>query len=96
MTRQAARKAADGLQQRGYARAERDPADSRKLNIVLTARGEAYAQAIVRVIDELNRELSQRADPAQLAAADAILRAAISAGDEDLRAAAHRIRPPPG
>src|ERR1022692_4159125 len=60
-----------------YARTERDPADSRKLNIVLTARGEAYAQAIVGVIDELNLELSQRVDPTQLAAADAILRAAI-------------------
>jgi DNA-binding MarR family transcriptional regulator len=96
VTRQAARKAADGLQQRDYARTERDPADSRKLNIVLTARGEAYAQAIVGVIDELNLELSQRVDPTQLAAADAILRAAISADDEDLRRAAQRIRPPPG
>jgi DNA-binding MarR family transcriptional regulator len=96
VTRQAARKAAGGLQQRSYARTERDPADSRKLNIVLTARGEAYAQAIVAVIDELNLELCLRVDPTQLAAADAILRAAISAGDDDLRAAAQRIRPPPG
>jgi DNA-binding MarR family transcriptional regulator len=77
VTRQAARKAVDGLGRRGYARTERDPRDSRKLNVVLTSKGEAYALAVVEVSETLNRELSDRFDPAQLSAARAVLRAAI-------------------
>jgi DNA-binding MarR family transcriptional regulator len=92
VTRQAARKVADGLGQRAYARTERDARDSRKLNIVLTARGEQYARAVVEVIMALNTELSDRVDPAQLIAADAVLRASIT--DDALARTAHLIRPP--
>jgi len=93
VTRQAARKVVDGLQQREYVRTERDADDSRILNVVLTTTGLAYAQAITEVINALNREFSQRVDPAQLAAADVVLRAVI-ADDASLQAAASRIRPP--
>ncbi|MGA3354502.1 MAG: MarR family transcriptional regulator [Acidimicrobiales bacterium] len=82
VTRQAARKAVDGLALRGYARTERDAEDSRKLNVVLTPRGEAYARAVVEVIEALNRELSERLDPAQLSAAAAVLQTVIT-GDGD-------------
>lgn len=92
VTRQAARKVADGLGQRDYARTERDASDSRKLNVVLTPRGEQYARAVIGVISVLNTELSQRVDPAQLAAADAVLRASIT--DGALARTAHLIRPP--
>lgn len=95
VTRQAARKLADSLLQRGYASVERDAADARRLNVTLTRRGSAYARAIVDVIEALNRELAQRVDPAQLRAADAVLRASIS--DEVARAnAARLVAPPPG
>jgi DNA-binding MarR family transcriptional regulator len=94
LTRQAARKIAGGLERRGYVRTQRDAADSRKLNIVLTPGGQAYAHAVLEVIDALNRELSERVEPAQLAAADAVLRAAIS--DEPARQRAARQVPPPG
>jgi DNA-binding MarR family transcriptional regulator len=92
VTRQAARKVADGLQRRGYATTGRDPGDSRQVNVVLTAAGEEYARTIAEVIGELNREVARRADPAQLAAVDAVLRAAMF--DESARQRARRLPPP--
>jgi DNA-binding MarR family transcriptional regulator len=92
VTRQAARKVADGLQGRGYATTGRDERDSRQLNIALTAAGQEYARAIVIVIRELNREVSMRVDPAQLAAADAVLRAALF--DDSARRRAGQLRGP--
>jgi DNA-binding MarR family transcriptional regulator len=77
VTRQAARKVADALQQRGYAVTVRGERDSRQLNVTLTGEGEEYARAIVLVIRELNREVARRVDPAGLAAADSVLRAAL-------------------
>jgi DNA-binding MarR family transcriptional regulator len=93
VTRQAARKVADGLQQRGYATTARDPDDARQVNVTLTPAGQDYARAIVAVIDELNREIARRADPAQLAAADAVLRAALF--DDSTRQRAGRLPRPP-
>jgi DNA-binding MarR family transcriptional regulator len=84
---------AEGLEHRDYARTERDAHDSRVLNVVLTAAGTAYAQAIMEVIYALNREFCRRVDPAQLAAADSVLRAMI-ADDAALQSAASAIRPP--
>jgi len=92
VTRQAARKVADGLQQRGYATTSRDPRDSRQLNVTLTPAGQDYASAVTAVIDELNREMERRADPADLAAADAVLRAALF--DESTRQRAGRLPGP--
>jgi DNA-binding MarR family transcriptional regulator len=92
VTRQAARKVADGLQHRGYATTERDPRDSRQVNVTLTSAGREYAQAVVAVIEELNREVSRRTDPVQLAAADSALRAALF--DECARQRADRLAPP--
>ena len=52
------------------------------------------ARAITAVIDELNREVAQRVSPAQLVAADAVLRAALF--DDSTRQRASRVPPPPG
>jgi DNA-binding MarR family transcriptional regulator len=93
VTRQAARKVADGLQRRRYVTTGRDQHDTRQLNITLTAEGREYARAIVTLIDELNREVSQRVDPAQLAAADSVLRAALF--DDSARQRAGRLPRPP-
>jgi DNA-binding MarR family transcriptional regulator len=93
VTRQAARKVAEGLEQRDLARTERDSDDSRKLNVVLTPVGKAYAQAVTAVLHALNRELAQRVDAGQLTAADAVLRAAIT--DPDIHQRATRIQAPP-
>ena len=94
VTRQAARKVADGLEQRGYATTERDSRDTRQLNVALTQLGRDYALAIILVISELNREVAGRVSPAQLAAADAVLRAALF--DDSARQRASRVPPPPG
>jgi DNA-binding MarR family transcriptional regulator len=97
VTRQATRKVADGLQQRGYATTGRDPRDSRQLNVTLTPAGLHYAQAVAAVIEELNCEVCQRADPAELAAAelaaaDTVLRAALF--DDSTRQRAARLPRP--
>lgn len=93
ISRQAARKLVAALEQRGYARTERDAGDARRLNVLLTPRGEAYAGAITTVIDALNSALARRVEPAQLAAADAVLRAALGSESERARAAA-LVQPP--
>jgi DNA-binding MarR family transcriptional regulator len=94
VTRQAARKVADGLGRRGYATAERDSLDSRQLNITLTPAGQEYARAIIAVIEELNQEVRHRVDPGQLAATDAVLRAALF-DDSTQRRASRLPRPGP-
>jgi DNA-binding MarR family transcriptional regulator len=93
VTRQAARKVIEGLERRGYVRTERDARDTRVINVILTPAGTAYAQSVVATIHALNREFCEGVDPGQLAAADAVLRAAI-AMDGDLPDTAARIRPP--
>jgi DNA-binding MarR family transcriptional regulator len=93
VTRQAARKIADALEQRGYATTERDSRDTRQLNVTLTPGGREYARAIFAVTEELNREIARRVSPAQLAAADAVLRAALF--DDSARQRASRVPPPP-
>jgi DNA-binding MarR family transcriptional regulator len=77
VTRQAARKVADGLCQRGYATIQRDTGDARQLKVTLTPEGREYASAVIAVIQQLNIELMSRVDPAELRAADAVLRAAM-------------------
>src|SRR5580700_7251563 len=94
VTRQAARKIADALEQRGYATTERDSRDSRQLNVTLTPAGRDYARAVIAVTGELNQEVAARVSPAQLAAADTVLRAALF--DASARERAGQLPPPPG
>ena len=93
VTRQAARKVVRGLEERGYAITESDADDARKLNVVLTPAGRAYAHAIAEVIAELNQAVAARVTPDQLAAADAVLRASIE--DERVARLAAYLSPPP-
>jgi DNA-binding MarR family transcriptional regulator len=93
VTRQAARKVMRGLEERGYASTRADADDARKLNVVLTSAGRAYADAIIEVIAGLNRAVAARVTADQLAAADAVLRASIEDAGVARRAA--YISPPP-
>lgn len=93
ISRQAARKLVDGLERRGYASEERDPADSRNVNVRLTSDGETYAEAVVGVLERLNRELAQRVSVSELAATDTVLRASLVS--REALAIASRIPPPP-
>jgi DNA-binding MarR family transcriptional regulator len=94
VTRQAARKVADGLVLRGLATTARDEADSRRVKVALTPMGEGYAEAVTQVIERLNRGLIERVDPADLAGADAVLRAVL-ADERSQRVAEFLDRPPP-
>lgn len=94
VTRQAARKVARGLEERGYAATSPDAQDARKLNIALTPAGRDYAEAIIQVIGTLNQALTARVTPGHLAAADTVLRASID--HDGLLRIARRIPPPGG
>lgn len=94
VTRQAARKIADALEQRGYATTQRDSRDTRQLNVTLTPVGRDYARAVIAVTEELNREVAARVSPVQLAAADIVLRAALF--DDSARQRASQLLVPPG
>lgn len=92
VTRQAARKVTDGLEQRGYVTTARDQRDARQLNVTLTTAGREYARSIVVVIRELNHAVSRQVSAVQLAAADSVLRAALF--DESARQRAARLPRP--
>jgi len=92
ITRQAARKLADALEQRGYARTEPDARDARRVNVLLTEEGKEYARAIIEVVEGLNRELAANVAADDLRAADVVLRATLN-GDAALRAEALVMRP---
>jgi DNA-binding MarR family transcriptional regulator len=92
VTRQAARKIAAGLEQRGFATVRRDERDARLLAISLTAAGVAYARALERAIERLNRTIAGRVARDQLAAADVVLRAALTG--EHARTLAAYLPPP--
>jgi DNA-binding MarR family transcriptional regulator len=77
VTRQAARKVADGLERRGFATMARDSEDGRQIKVSLTKDGEAYAKSVTIVIERLNRDLATRVDRSDLAAADTVLRAVL-------------------
>lgn len=92
VTRQAGRKVVDGLLDRGYAATESDAQDRRRVNVILTPAGHAYADSVVEVVGSLNRELADRVDPGDLEGADRVLRAVL---DEDTpRRTDHLILPP--
>jgi DNA-binding MarR family transcriptional regulator len=80
VTRQAARKIVEGLEQRTYVVTERDGVDGRRLNAKLTPTGTHYAQAVVGVIEDLNGLLTARVEPDELATALSVLGQVIALG----------------
>ena len=93
ISRQAARQLADGLVERGYASFGTDQADSRRTLVVLTPSGRAYGRAIWVAQDALNETVRSRVSEADLAAADAVLRAVFP--DEKARQQVDERLPPP-
>jgi DNA-binding MarR family transcriptional regulator len=81
ITRQAARQMADGLVERGYAAFGTDDADARRTLVVLSPKGKAYGRAIWTAQDALNETVRSRVSEADLAAADAVLRAVFPQDD---------------
>jgi DNA-binding MarR family transcriptional regulator len=78
VSRQAARKVVDGLERRGFATTMRDEADGRRLNVVLTSRGTAYADAVVAAVVSLNRDFESHVDPGGLEVAREVLSAVVT------------------
>jgi DNA-binding MarR family transcriptional regulator len=93
VTRQTARKIVTALEARGLASTDRDRADGRQVNVVLTPAGRTYASAVIAAIDELNADYLARLTPDQIDVTDTALRLAIF--DDDLKAAADRFVPRP-
>jgi DNA-binding MarR family transcriptional regulator len=67
VTRQAASQLIDTLVVRGYLSREVNPADRRRMNIELTDRGRAAAEAIATAIGQVDEELATMITPAELA-----------------------------
>ena len=93
ISRQGARQLADGLVERGYASFGTDQADSRRTLVVLTPSGRAYGRAIWAAQDALNETVRNRVSQADLAAADAVLRAVFP--DDKARQRVDERMPPP-
>ncbi len=59
-SRQAARQVVTGLIDRGYATLVTDPDDGRRRLVNLTDEGEAYAEAVIRSLKKLNRDVETK------------------------------------
>jgi DNA-binding MarR family transcriptional regulator len=92
ITRQAARKVADAMVDRGYAEFEADPEDARRTLVVLTKQGRAYARAVAKVQNALNAQMTDRVSRDDLRAADSVLRAVFPTGESRRRSDA--VAPP--
>src|SRR5271154_5821073 len=93
ISRQAARQMADGLVERGSPPFGPDEAAARRTLVVLTRRGKAYGRAIWMAQDALNETVRSRVSEADLAAADAVLRAVFP--DDGARKRVDKRMPPP-
>ncbi|HTT59309.1 MAG TPA: MarR family winged helix-turn-helix transcriptional regulator [Acidimicrobiales bacterium] len=73
-SRQAARKVVTGLIDRGYATLITDSRDARRRLVVLTKEGDAYADAVVKTLEKLNRHIQAKVAPDELRVAVDVLR----------------------
>jgi DNA-binding MarR family transcriptional regulator len=81
VTRQAARKLAGGLAERGYAALTADPADGRRTLVTLTEAGQVYARVVADAQHVMNTAIADRVRPADLAIADSVLRAVFPSAE---------------
>ncbi len=63
-----------GLIDRGYATLVTDPDDARRRHVHLTAEGDAYAEAIIRSLKQLNRDIESKVAKDDLQVAIEVLR----------------------
>jgi DNA-binding MarR family transcriptional regulator len=85
VTRQAASQLIDTLVLRGYLSREVNPADRRRLNIELTERGQAAAEAIAAAVGQVDEELATMITPAELAGLRAGLTALVQIRERSRR-----------
>jgi DNA-binding MarR family transcriptional regulator len=77
ISRQAATKMADSLEQRGYVERHDDEHDRRRVVLHLTEKGRRYHDATVEVVTGLNESFRASVSAADLEAATRVLHAAI-------------------
>lgn len=92
VTRQAARKFVNGLEARGYVHARNDPSDRRRVVVMTTARGAAYASVLSDAVAKRNREVTKRLSINDLRAFDRVIRSSVR--DEALKRWAEAVAPP--
>jgi DNA-binding MarR family transcriptional regulator len=73
VTRQAARKVVNGLEERGFAHVTTSSEDSRRRLVGLTPRGREYLAAVVATLRAMNDEVVASVDAQELAAAYSVL-----------------------
>jgi DNA-binding MarR family transcriptional regulator len=94
VTQQRASKAASELEALGYVRREPDPADARVRRLVLSERGRAAVAAAREARAAVVGELRERLGPRRVAAAERLLRDALSALGAGDTVRARRVRLP--
>lgn len=83
VSRQAARKLAEGLMNRGYATLAFDPTDARRRLVQLTEQGRQYHGALTAAAELLNHEI-RRLAPDDVSVADAVLRTLLTDEDREI------------
>jgi DNA-binding MarR family transcriptional regulator len=93
VTKQAVSQVIDILVGRGYVTRHPDPGDRRRIVLDLTDSGQEVLHAVVRGVDEVDRELTERTSPEQVAALRAALKALAAIKVTSVAAGTGRRRP---
>jgi DNA-binding MarR family transcriptional regulator/catechol 2,3-dioxygenase-like lactoylglutathione lyase family enzyme len=93
VTKQAVSQVIDILVGRGYVTRHPDPSDRRRIVLDLTDAGQEVLHAVVRGVDEVDRELTERTSPEQVAALRAALKALADIKVTSVAAGTGRRRP---
>jgi DNA-binding MarR family transcriptional regulator/catechol 2,3-dioxygenase-like lactoylglutathione lyase family enzyme len=93
VTKQAVSQVIDILVGRGYVTRHPDPSDRRRIVLDLTDSGQEVLHAVVRGVDEVDRELTERTSPEQVAALRAALKALADIKVTSVAAGTGRRRP---
>jgi DNA-binding MarR family transcriptional regulator/catechol 2,3-dioxygenase-like lactoylglutathione lyase family enzyme len=93
VTKQAVSQVIDILVGRGYVTRHPDPGDRRRIVLDLTDSGQEVLHAVVRGVDEVDRELAERTSPEQVAALRTALKALAAIKVTSVGAGTGRRRP---
>jgi DNA-binding MarR family transcriptional regulator/catechol 2,3-dioxygenase-like lactoylglutathione lyase family enzyme len=93
VTKQAVSQVIDILVGRGYVTRHPDPGDRRRIVLDLTDSGQEVLHAVVRGVDEVDRELTERTSPEQVAALRTALKALAAIKVTSVGAGTGRRRP---
>jgi DNA-binding MarR family transcriptional regulator len=93
VTKQAVSQMIDTLVNRGYLERGRDPGDRRRISLELTARGQQVVDAVLRGVQEVDRQLEERVAPEQVETMRSALLALTAINSTGLATGTPRHRP---